>query len=80
MKAAHECPEAYENYESKTKKFCNISRMGGGKIEHLILCRHSVKTFAAAKVHIFFELCKKRYKNNKNLHMSIYFRIFGPPT
>ena len=23
---------------------------GGGKIEHLILCCHSVKTFAAAKV------------------------------
>lgn len=33
---------------------------GGGKIEHLILCCHSVKTFVAAKVHKKFHMCKKK--------------------
>lgn len=36
---------------------CDIS-VWGGKIEHLILCCHSVKTFAGAKVQFFFHICK----------------------
>ena len=34
----------------------------GGKIEHLILCCHSVKTFAAAKVLLFFQIRKEKEK------------------
>ena len=32
MKAAHECPEANENYECKTKVLCNIFPNGGVKL------------------------------------------------
>ena len=35
---------------------------GGGEIEHLILCCHSVKTFAGAKVLLFFQICKEKRK------------------
>ena len=37
---------------------------GGGKIEHLILCCHSVKTFAGAKVRLFFEIRKEKKKKS----------------
>ena len=53
---------------------CYHSQHGGGKIEHLILCCHSVKTFAAAKIHIFLEICKDF---RRKINFARYFAGLG---